>query len=114
MAIRHDFICNCGHLLENVLVQDPDRDAPKHCGRSMEISYQKLELATSVFTPFVTRNIHPDGQPLLVRNRGDLQTYYRQYGVVHVDDPNLVAEGSEIRRKAPKMPSTFIDLGRRR
>jgi hypothetical protein len=79
----------------------------------MQMSYKNLVQSVQEFVPFTTRNIHPDGKELLVRNKGDLQRYYKEYGVVHYDDPNLVAQGGEIVRKTPKMGKVF-DMGHRR
>jgi len=117
MAIRHDFCCQvCEERVPDVVCStgDVDASAPTHCGKPMVIDWMVLAHSVQEFSAFVTRNIHPEGKPLLVRNRGDLQRYYQQYGVVHMDDPNLVAEGGEIVRKNKWKPSAFIDMGGRR
>jgi hypothetical protein len=117
--IRHDYRCDndeCGHIERDVLVpSDPkQRVRPVHCGRPMyEYFGENLAQSVQEFVPFTTRNIHPDGKELLVRNKGDLQRYYREYGVVHVDDPGLVAEGNQIVRKGARMGTVF-DMGGRR
>lgn len=113
---RLDFICDneaCGHIVQDVITKNGEPLAPlKHCGKPMVVQWMTLPQSAQVFEAFTTRNIHPDGKPLKVRNKGDLQRYYQQYGVVHVDDPSLVAEGSEIRRKGAKIGKVF-DFGKR-
>lgn len=115
---RHDFVCSnakCDHIQMDAICSGADESTyPRHCGKPMEINWMSLPNSVQAFEPFTTRNIHPDGKPLLVRNKGDLQRYYKQYGVVHYDDPNLVAEGNEIRRKGSWNPSAFIDMGGKR
>lgn len=117
MPARHDFVCqndSCDYRVRDVIcpMDKPESAAPVHCGKSMVIDWMQLPIAAQVFEPFVTRNIHPDGKPLLVRNKGDLQRYYQQYGVIHVDDPDLVAEGGEIRKKGSRIGKVF-DMGGR-
>ena len=116
MAVRHDLICSVGEceyfILDELVDVDSPESFPRHCDRPMEIWFNNLRPGIAEFTPFVTKNIHPDGKPLLVRNRGDLQRYYKEYGVVHVDDPELVAIGNEI-RKAPKSIGKVFDMGGR-
>lgn len=119
MAVKLDFICDhdkCGHVMVDILCTDgkPVGDHPVHCGKPMVIDWMTLPQSVQEFESFTTRNIHPDGKPLLVRNNGDLQRYYREYGVVHVPDPDLVAEGNQLVRRGAKMPSTFVDMGSRR
>lgn len=118
MPARHDFICNqCSEVVPDIIcpMSDPESAAPDHCGEKMSIYWQALEIGVSTFEPFVTRNIHPDGKPLLVRNTGDLKRYYKEYGVIHVPDPDLVAVGSEIRKKEKwnVKASSFVDMGRK-
>ncbi len=117
---RHDFICSkdgCPHFEQDVILVgvDPAKwTVPQHCGQPMEISYINLDVPMHNFEAFTTRNIHPDGKELPVRNRGDLAFYAREYGVRHFNDPDLVAVGGEIRKKSPGAPSSFMDMGRRR
>lgn len=117
---RHDFVCandTCDHYLQDVLlvgIDDKKWEIPQHCGKPMEISYMSLDIPVHEFQAFTTRNIHPDGKELPVRNRGDLAFYAREFGVRHVDDPDLVAVGSEIRKKSSWNPSSFVDMGARR
>lgn len=117
---RHDFVCandSCSHFEQDVVVvgiDDSKWEIPEHCGKPMAISYINLDVPVKVFEAFTTRNIHPDGKELPVRNRGDLAFYAREYGVRHVDDPELEAVGGEIRKKGPRAPSLFMDMGSRR
>lgn len=114
---RHDFVCyseTCTHFESDVVLVGIDEskwEIPQHCGKPMEISYVCLDIPMHNFEAFTTRNIHPDGKELPVRNRGDLAFYAREYGVRHVNDPNLVAVGSEFRRKEKDAPSAFVDMG---
>lgn len=115
--VKLDFICNkdgCSAIVQNVLCTNgkPIGEHPAHCGEPMAIDWMKLPQGVQEFIPFTTRNIHPDGKPLLVRNKGDLLRYRREYGVVHVDDPGLVAEGNQIVRKGAKIGKVF-DFGKR-
>lgn len=116
--VFHDFMCaidECPKVEMNVLVSTSDEATwPQCCGQTMEISYQKSDIGISNFVAFETRNIHPDGKPLKVRNKGDLLRYAREYGVRHCDDPDLVAEGTEIRRRGPRAPLVFMDMGGKR
>jgi hypothetical protein len=115
--VKLDFICNrdgCEHIERDVLSTNGKPVTPlEHCGQPMTVYWMTLPQSVQEFTPFTTRNIHPDGKPLLVRNKGDLQRYYREYGVVHYDDPNLVAQGNEIVRRGKWNPSAFVDMGRK-
>ncbi len=117
---RHDLICakdDCNHVQPDVIfvgIDESQWKMPKHCGVPMEICYQNLDVPMHNFESFTTRNIHPDAKPITIRNRDDLAFVAREYGVRHVNDPNLVAVGNEIRRKGPDAPSTFMDMGRRR
>lgn len=117
---RHDFVCvkdGCLHYEKDVVLigtDDTKWEIPKHCRKPMEISYINLDVPISIFEAFDTRNIHPDAKRIHIGSRGDLAWAAREYGVRHVDDPNLVAEGGEIRRKGPSAPSAFVDMGSRR
>lgn len=117
---RHDFVCakdGCPHFEQDVVLIGIDEnkwEIPQHCDLPMAISYVNLDIPVSTFEAFTTRNIHPDGKELPVRNRGDLAFYAREYGVRHVPDPDLVAVGGEIRKRSPGPPSSFVDMGRRR
>lgn len=117
---RHDFVCSndaCSHFEQDVFlagIDDTKWEVPAHCGKPMAISYQDLNIPISVFEAFTTRNIHPDGKELPVRNRGDLAFYAREFGVRHVNDPDLEAVGSEIRKKRKGAPSMFMDMGSKR
>lgn len=117
--IRHDFQCSvesCPHVELDVTVSASDWDAtvPQHCGRPMEISYQKLDVAIKVFEAFETRNVSPDGRLMRIASKGDLEFAAREYGCRHdYDDPELVAEGGEIRKRGPRAPLVFLDMGRR-
>lgn len=114
---RRDYICSeCEHMEKDVVFSSAvgaEASAPLHCGKRMDVDWRDLPLSTAEFEPFVTRNIHPDGKPLLVRNQGDLLRYAQEYGVRHVPDPDLVAVGNEIRRKSSWNPSAFVDMGKR-
>lgn len=116
--VKLDFICDkdaCGAIQRDVLCTAGEPIVqPMHCGVPMAVHWMTLPQSVQEFEAFTTRNIHPDGKPLLVRNKGDLQRYYREYGVVHVPDPDLVAEGDKLVRRGARMPTTFIDMGSRR
>lgn len=115
--IKHDMVCakdGCGFLESDVAFINGEPDNPRvHCEQPMEISWVNLDVGIAVFQPFVTRNIHPQGKPLTVRNTGDMKRFSREFGVVRVDDPDLVADGTEIRRKSSWHPSAFMDMGKR-
>lgn len=116
--VRHDFLCRneaCSHVELDVIVSISDWDdtVPKHCGQPMEISYQKLEVPVHVFEAFTTRNIDPDGKPMRIASKGDLEFAAREFGVRHdYDDPDLVAEGGEIRKRGHRATGAFVDFGR--
>lgn len=114
--VRHDLICNASDceaviLDQAVDINDP-ASFPQHCGQPMVVWWNNLRPGISDFEAFETRNIHPDGKLLKVRNKGDLQRYYKEFGVVHYDDPDLVAVGNEIRRR-PKSIGKVFDMGGR-
>jgi hypothetical protein len=73
-----------------------------------------LKISVQVFEAFTTRNIDPDGKPIHIGSKGDLEWAAREYGVRRdYDDPDLEATGTEIRKKTPKMGKVF-DMGSRR
>lgn len=118
MALQYDFVCakdGCNHIELNVLCASgaiPIQPL-EHCGQPMEICWNTILPGVEVFDAFVTRNIHPDGQPITIRGKGDYEFVAREYGVRHdYDDPGLEAHGSEVRKKTPKIGTVF-DLGRR-
>lgn len=73
-----------------------------------------LKISVKVFEAFETRHVRPDGQPMKIASKGDLEFIAREYGVRHdYDDPDLEAVGGEIRKKTPKIGKVF-DMGGRR
>jgi hypothetical protein len=117
MSVMLDFRCNndnCNHRQENVLSSggEPVGEHPMHCGERMVIDWMTLPQSAQEFVAFDTRNITPDGKSVHVGSRGDLAFYAREYGVRHVDDPDLVAEGDQIVRKSRGVGKVF-DFGGR-
>lgn len=118
MSVMLDFICSkdeCDHLVLNVLCTDgkPVAEHPQHCGTPMSVHWMTLPQSVQEFVAFDTRNIRPDGQSVHIGSKGDLEFAAREYGVRHMDDPELVAEGDQIVRKSSKIGKVF-DMGGRR
>ena len=108
-----DFICakdGRDWVATNVPSTDGQPAEPlEHCGLPMTVSWNALRPGVVDFEAFETRNIRPDGQPVRIRGKGDLAWAAREFGVRHdYDDPDLVAEGGEIRRKSQPRGRTFF------
>lgn len=89
-----DFVCDaCGHIEKDVVgvgcENGSDSVRPDHCGQPMDTYYGNVSFSARVFEPFKTRNLHPDGEEVEVKNSDDLRRYQREFGVRLVDDPDL-------------------------
>lgn len=113
--VRHDFVCETCRYIERdqMMPSDPAQWVPPmHCGAPMDW-FPNAELPVQVFEAFSTRNIRPDGEPMMIRGKDDLAFAAREYGVRHYNDPDVVAVGGEIRKKS-RGAGVMIDMGRRR
>lgn len=104
MSVTLDFICakdGCEYVEVNVPSTDGNPlEKLEHCGLPMTVSWNTLRPGTVDFEAFTTKNIHPHGEPITIRGKGDLAWAAREFGVRNdYNDPDLVAEGTEIRRK---------------
>lgn len=116
MLARHDFQCEkCGHREVDFVCNGVDESTyPKHCGSMMVLDWMQLPQSAQIFESFVTRHIDPEGKPIKISSKGDLEWAAREYGVRRdYDDPDLVAVGNEIRKKTPTIGKVF-DMGGRR
>lgn len=94
---RWDFECGaCGEVVRDVIGSYEHLDAltPHHCGQPMEMLYGNPTL--EFFEPYVCPHIDPDGHPVKIMSRRHLSELENRYGVVRVDDPDLVMRGGKL------------------
>ncbi len=111
---RWDFKCEkCGRIEQDVTSPrcDPEPVWPTCCGQRMEMLYG-FKQPISFFEPFETS--HFDGKPRTIRTRGELAAMEREFGLQHVDDPNLVADGAGKFVHVSNTKREYFDVGRRR
>lgn len=112
---RFDFTCeSCGSRAIDVVCDGTKEETyPDHCGQRMALAWDSLPISAQIFEAVVTKHIRPDGQPMRIASKGDLEFISREWGVRRdYDDPDLVASGNEIRKKTPSIGKVF-DMGRR-
>jgi putative FmdB family regulatory protein len=88
----------CGYAFEwyEVLPTDETRPCPRCAGKAERLFSR---YSARMFTPFVTRNILPDGRPILVESQRQLSSLCNEHKLVHLDDPKW-----EPRHKTPPNP----------
>ena len=76
----------CGYKFEyySVHITDFTNDCPK-CGGKSDRLFSRYK--PKIFQPFVTRNIMPDGSPVVVESQSQLSSLCNEHKLVHLDDP---------------------------
>lgn len=76
----------CGRRYEwYVALPVEDTNKCTYCGGDGDRVFSRY--APKFFSPFVTRNIMPDGSPVEVKSQSQLSSLCNEYKLVHVDDP---------------------------
>lgn len=88
----------CGKKFEYYAPQvtEDTNDCPS-CGGPAARLFSRYK--PNIFTPFVTRNIMPDGSPVRVDSQRQLSSLCNEHKLVHLDDPKW-----EPRHKTPPTP----------
>lgn len=80
--------CNRKYEWYSVFFTEENKPCPR-CGGTGERLYSVATV--KIFSPFVTRNIRPDGAPVEVKSQRQLSSLCNQYNLTPLDDPKYDA-----------------------